>query len=66
MKELAFIFGNTQVPHFSSFLFEGFKLGSERHTTEVIVHKSGMLKLTSGVEGLAVLKTTKVRLSPNF
>jgi urate oxidase len=37
----------------------GFKLGSERHTTEVVVQKSGMLKLTSGVEGLAVLKTTK-------
>ncbi|PON84380.1 Uricase [Trema orientale] len=37
----------------------GFKLGSERHTTEVIVEKSGVLKLTSGVEGLALLKTTK-------
>ncbi|PON70257.1 Uricase [Parasponia andersonii] len=37
----------------------GFKLGSERHTTEVIVEKSGALKLTSGVEGLALLKTTK-------
>ncbi|EXB39589.1 hypothetical protein L484_012597 [Morus notabilis] len=37
----------------------GFKLGSERHTTEVIVEKSGLLKLTSGVEGLALLKTTK-------
>ncbi|KAL5800511.1 hypothetical protein ACOSQ4_033395 [Xanthoceras sorbifolium] len=37
----------------------GFKLGSERHTTEVIVQKSGALQMTSGVEGLAVLKTTK-------
>lgn len=37
----------------------GFKLGSERHTTEVILEKYGSLKLTSGVEGLALLKTTK-------
>ncbi|KAK2634303.1 hypothetical protein Ddye_029095 [Dipteronia dyeriana] len=37
----------------------GFKLGSERHATEVIVQKSGALQITSGVEGLAVLKTTK-------
>lgn len=37
----------------------GFKLGSERHTTEVVVQKSGALQMTSGVEGLAVLKTTK-------
>ncbi|GAV64088.1 Uricase domain-containing protein [Cephalotus follicularis] len=37
----------------------GFKLGSEKHTTEVIVQKSGALQLTSGVEGLALLKTTK-------
>ncbi|KAL5568646.1 hypothetical protein UlMin_025221 [Ulmus minor] len=37
----------------------GFKLGSERHTTEVTVHKSGKLTLTSGIEGLALLKTTK-------
>lgn len=41
---------------------EGFKLGSERHTTEVILEKYGPLKLTSGVEGLALLKTTKVYL----
>ncbi|KAF3434432.1 hypothetical protein FNV43_RR25535 [Rhamnella rubrinervis] len=37
----------------------GFKLGSEKHTTEVIVKKSGALRLTSGIEGLALLKTTK-------
>ncbi|KAF7132055.1 hypothetical protein RHSIM_Rhsim09G0141100 [Rhododendron simsii] len=37
----------------------GFKLGSEKHTTEVIVKKSGALKVTSGIEGLALLKTTK-------
>ncbi|KAK1421180.1 hypothetical protein QVD17_23333 [Tagetes erecta] len=37
----------------------GFKLGSERHTTEVIVKKNGALRVTSGVEGLAVLKTTQ-------
>ncbi|KAB1213171.1 Uricase-2 isozyme 1 [Morella rubra] len=38
----------------------GFKLGSEKHTTEVIVKKSGTLQVTSGIEGLALLKTTKV------
>ncbi|XAR53533.1 Factor independent urate hydroxylase [Bertholletia excelsa] len=37
----------------------GFKLGSEKHTTEVMVKKSGALRVTSGIEGLAVLKTTK-------
>ncbi|KAG8380671.1 hypothetical protein BUALT_Bualt06G0040100 [Buddleja alternifolia] len=37
----------------------GFKLGSEKHTTEVIVKKSGALQVISGVEGLAVLKTTQ-------
>ncbi|KDP21708.1 hypothetical protein JCGZ_03600 [Jatropha curcas] len=37
----------------------GFKLGSEKHTTEVIVEKSGSLQLTSGIKGLSVLKTTK-------
>ncbi|XP_030447482.1 uricase-2 isozyme 2-like isoform X2 [Syzygium oleosum] len=36
----------------------GFKLGSEKHTTEVTVKKSGALKLTSGIAGLSVLKTT--------
>jgi hypothetical protein len=42
------------------FPIEGFKLGSEKHTTEAIVKKSGALQLTSGIEGLALLKTTKV------
>ncbi|XWS08139.1 hypothetical protein CRYUN_Cryun41cG0054700 [Craigia yunnanensis] len=37
----------------------GFKLGSEKHTAEAIVQKSGVLQLTSGIEGLALLKTTK-------
>ncbi|KAL0303660.1 UNVERIFIED_CONTAM: Uricase [Sesamum radiatum] len=37
----------------------GFKLGSEKHTTEVIVKKSGALQIVSGIEGLAVLKTTQ-------
>eukprot|EP00262_Sarcandra_glabra_P004579 TRINITY_DN15688_c0_g1_i1.p1 TRINITY_DN15688_c0_g1~~TRINITY_DN15688_c0_g1_i1.p1 ORF type:complete len:309 (+),score=54.51 TRINITY_DN15688_c0_g1_i1:104-1030(+) len=37
----------------------GFKLGSEKHTTEVTVKKSGSLVVTSGIEGLALLKTTK-------
>lgn len=39
---------------------QGFKLGSERHTTEVMVDKSGTLRVTSGIEGLSILKTTKV------
>ncbi|XP_010553786.1 PREDICTED: uricase-like [Tarenaya hassleriana] len=37
----------------------GFKLGSEKHTAKAVVQKSGALKLTSGIEGLALLKTTK-------
>ncbi|KAJ7970659.1 Uricase [Quillaja saponaria] len=37
----------------------GFKLGSEKHTAEAVVKKSGALQLTSGIEGLALLKTTK-------
>ncbi|KAL7147059.1 hypothetical protein ABFS83_06G082900 [Erythranthe nasuta] len=37
----------------------GFKLGSEKHTTEVTVKKSGSLQVISGIEGLAVLKTTQ-------
>ncbi|XP_031247998.1 uricase-2 isozyme 2-like [Pistacia vera] len=37
----------------------GFKLGSEKHTTEVILHENGALKINSGVQGLALLKTTK-------
>ncbi|WVY96213.1 hypothetical protein V8G54_028364 [Vigna mungo] len=31
----------------------GFKLGSEKHTAEAIVQKSGSLQLTSGIEGLS-------------
>ncbi|KAF5733672.1 uricase-2 isozyme 1 [Tripterygium wilfordii] len=37
----------------------GFKLGSEKHTVEAIVKKNGGLLLTSGIEGLSVVKTTK-------
>nr|GEV51239.1 uricase-2 isozyme 1 [Tanacetum cinerariifolium] len=37
----------------------GFKLGSERRTTEVILNKNGALRVTSGVDGLALLKTTQ-------
>ncbi|KAE8655646.1 Uricase-2 isozyme 1 [Hibiscus syriacus] len=37
----------------------GFKLGSEKHTAEAIVQKSGVLQLTSGIEGLSLLKTTQ-------
>ncbi|CAA6660497.1 unnamed protein product [Spirodela intermedia] len=36
----------------------GFKLGSEKHRTEVTVKKCGPLEIESGVEGLALLKTT--------
>ncbi|XP_039138401.1 uricase isoform X1 [Dioscorea cayenensis subsp. rotundata] len=38
----------------------GFKAGSEKHTAEVTLKKNGTMTLTSGIEGLAVLKTTKV------
>ncbi|CAN6439059.1 unnamed protein product [Victoria cruziana] len=37
----------------------GFKLGSDKHTTEVVVKKDGSYQVTSGIEGLALLKTTK-------
>ncbi|XP_042476843.1 uricase-2 [Macadamia integrifolia] len=37
----------------------GFQLGSEKHTTEVTVKKSGAVVVTSGIEGWSVLKTTK-------
>ncbi|KAG2397290.1 Uricase-2 isozyme 1 [Vigna angularis] len=37
----------------------GFKLGSEKHTTEAMVQKSGSLQLTSGIEGLSGLNTTQ-------
>ncbi|XP_010470358.1 PREDICTED: uricase isoform X2 [Camelina sativa] len=37
----------------------GFKLGSETHTVEARVEKSGALNLNSGIAGLALLKTTQ-------
>ncbi|KAH9317360.1 hypothetical protein KI387_019129 [Taxus chinensis] len=37
----------------------GFKLGTEKHTTEININKLGEVKVTSGVEGLALLKTTQ-------
>ncbi|CAN8258367.1 unnamed protein product [Cochlearia groenlandica] len=37
----------------------GFKLGSENHTTEATVQKSGAVNLTSGIAGLSLLKTTQ-------
>ncbi|XP_075495927.1 uricase [Primulina tabacum] len=37
----------------------GFKLGSEKHTTEVMIKKSGEVQVVSGLEGLALLKTSK-------
>ncbi|XP_077235630.1 uricase / urate oxidase / nodulin 35 [Tasmannia lanceolata] len=37
----------------------GFKLGSEKHTTEVTMKKGGAFRVTSGIEGLSLLKTTK-------
>ncbi|XP_050212477.2 uricase-2 isozyme 2-like [Mercurialis annua] len=37
----------------------GFKLGAEKHTTEVILSESGVLQLSSGILGLSLLKTTK-------
>ncbi|XP_023541764.1 uricase-2 isozyme 2 [Cucurbita pepo subsp. pepo] len=37
----------------------GFKLGSEKHTTEVIFKKSGALQVSSGIEELSLLKTTQ-------
>ncbi|XP_068654432.1 uricase [Aristolochia californica] len=37
----------------------GFKLGAEKHTTDVTVKKGGALLVNSGIEGLALLKTTQ-------
>uniref|UniRef100_A0ACD5XB29 Uncharacterized protein n=1 Tax=Avena sativa TaxID=4498 RepID=A0ACD5XB29_AVESA len=37
----------------------GFKLGSEKHSTEVIVKKSGSLLINSGIQGYSLLKTTQ-------
>ncbi|XP_074304189.1 uricase-2 isozyme 2 [Silene latifolia] len=37
----------------------GFELGSEKHVAEVVLSKSGVLKVSSGIEDLALLKTTQ-------
>lgn len=37
----------------------GFKLGVEKHVTEVIVKKSGNLLINSGIQGYSLLKTTQ-------
>jgi urate oxidase len=37
----------------------GFKLGSEKHTVEVVVNSDGDAKVTSGVSELSLLKTTQ-------
>ncbi|KAH0469301.1 hypothetical protein IEQ34_002533 [Dendrobium chrysotoxum] len=37
----------------------GFKLGSEKHTTEVNLKKFDALRLISGIQGLSLLKTTQ-------
>ena len=44
------------------YFIEGFKLGPEKHTTEVIFKKSGALQVSSGIEELSLLKTTQVSL----
>jgi len=52
-----FLLEEGSVPNTTRFLLlHGFKLGSEKHTTEAIVKKSGALQLTCGIEGLSVLK----------
>ncbi|KAG1327838.1 Uricase [Cocos nucifera] len=51
---LLLIFGSAMVSKLPRF-----KLGSEKHMTEVTVSKFGALSITSGVLGLALLKTTK-------
>jgi hypothetical protein len=38
----------------------GFKLGSGKHTVEVVVGSDGRAKVTSGLSDLALLKTTQV------
>jgi hypothetical protein len=43
-------------------LFIGFKVGVEKHSTEVIVKKSGSLLINSGIQGYSLLKTTQVTL----
>nr|ACF81010.1 unknown [Zea mays] len=37
----------------------GFKVGVEKHSTEVIVKKSGSLRINSGIQGYSLLKTTQ-------
>ncbi|KNA12715.1 hypothetical protein SOVF_123410 [Spinacia oleracea] len=37
----------------------GFELGSEKHVAEAALSKSGAIKLSSSIEGLSLLKTTK-------
>ncbi|XP_021773475.1 uricase-2 isozyme 2-like isoform X2 [Chenopodium quinoa] len=37
----------------------GFELGSEKHVAEAVLSKSGALNLSSSIEGLSLLKTTK-------
>ncbi|CAD6235772.1 unnamed protein product [Miscanthus lutarioriparius] len=37
----------------------GFKVGVEKHSTEVIVKKSGSLLINSGIQGYSLLKTTQ-------
>lgn len=43
-----------------TFLLQGFELGSEKHVAEAALSKSGAIKLSSSIEGLSLLKTTKV------
>lgn len=38
----------------------GFKLGSGKHTAEVIIGSNGCVKVTSGITDLSLLKTTQV------
>ncbi|GJN17068.1 hypothetical protein PR202_gb04107 [Eleusine coracana subsp. coracana] len=42
----------------------GFKAGVEKHTTEVIVKKSGSLLINSGIQGYSLLKTTQLPSKP--
>ncbi|KAJ4830012.1 hypothetical protein Tsubulata_002311 [Turnera subulata] len=58
-KPVTFVKSFILIPIF----FEGLKLGFERHTTEAIVERSGVLQLTYGVKALSMLKTTQVSLT---
>ncbi len=44
-------------------LWTGYKLGSEKHTVEVVVKSDGEAEVTSGVSELSLLKTTQVKNS---